>query len=106
MVRVAADMIDHRVAGRSKRWRMSEIWRTTLQVDEAGCIVIPSDVCQRLGLKAGASVILSVDADHATLLNVEAEVRRAQLLVARYIGNDVSLSEELCAERKREAARE
>jgi hypothetical protein len=51
-------------------------------------------------------VIIAVEDDHATLIDVEAARERAVRRVRRYIPAGVSLSEELMAERKEEAARE
>jgi AbrB family looped-hinge helix DNA binding protein len=73
---------------------------------EGGRIVIPAEVRKRLGLEVGSEVVMSVEDDKATLMSVEAARRWATEMVCRHIPPDVSLSEELMAERKEEAERE
>ena len=78
----------------------------TLKVGEGGRIVIPAEVRERLGLKTGSEVHLSVEGDTATLMSAEAAIRRAQARVAKYIKPGTTLSDELMADRRREAKRE
>jgi AbrB family looped-hinge helix DNA binding protein len=85
---------------------MKEESRTTLRVAEGGRIVIPAEVRQRLGLEVGTDLILTVEDDHATLMKASAARRRARQRVRKYIAPGAALSEELMAERKREARRE
>ena len=85
---------------------MGPALRTILRVADGGRIVIPAEVRERLGLGVGADVVLTVEDDHATLMNAKAARRRARQRVRRYIAPGESLSEELMAERKREAERE
>ena len=80
--------------------------RTTLRLADGGRIVIPADVRERLGLEVGTDLIMTVEDDHATLTSAKAARRRARQRVGRYIRPGVSLSEELMAERKKEAQRE
>ena len=80
--------------------------RTTLRVADGGRIVIPAEVRQRLGLEVGADLVMTVQDDHATLMNVKAARRRARQRVRRYVAPGASLSEELLAQRKMEAERE
>jgi AbrB family looped-hinge helix DNA binding protein len=85
---------------------MRQELRTTLRVADGGRIVIPAVVRQRLGLEVGTDLVMTVEDDHATLMNAKAARRRARQRVRRYVAPGVSLSEELMAERKREAERE
>lgn len=80
--------------------------RTTLRVSGGGRIVIPAEVRQRLGMEVGDDVVMTVQDDHATLMNAKAARRKAQEIVRQYVAPGVSLSEELMAERRREAERE
>jgi AbrB family looped-hinge helix DNA binding protein len=79
---------------------------TTLRVKAGGRIVIPAQVRKQLGLQVGTSVILRLQADHATLMTVRAARQQARRRVRRYVRNGVSLSGELMAERKLEARHE
>jgi AbrB family looped-hinge helix DNA binding protein len=85
---------------------MKQEFRTTLRVADGGRIVIPAEVRERLGLEVGADLVMTVEDDHATLINAKAARRRARQRVRRYVSPGASLSEELMAERKKEARRE
>jgi AbrB family looped-hinge helix DNA binding protein len=80
--------------------------RTTLRVANGGRIVIPAEVRHHLGLEIGDELVMTVENDQATLMNAKAARRRARQRVRRYIDPQVSLSAELLAERKKEAARD
>jgi len=81
-------------------------FRTNLRVADGGRIVIPAEVRERLGMQVGSDLVMTVEDDHATLMNAKAARRRARQLVRRYIKPGVSLSEELMAERKKDAENE
>jgi AbrB family looped-hinge helix DNA binding protein len=77
-----------------------------MRVAEGGRIVIPAEVRARLGLEVGEELVLTVEDDHATLMNSKAARQRAQQRVRRYVAGGASLSAELMAERKKDARRE
>jgi AbrB family looped-hinge helix DNA binding protein len=79
---------------------------TTLRVTDGGRIVIPAEVRAHLGMEVGTELVLTVEDDHATLMNAKAARRKACERVRRYVSPEVSLSQELMAERKLEARRE
>ena len=85
---------------------MKNAMRTTLQVAQGGRIVIPAEVRRRLEMEVGDELVLTVEDDHATLMNARAARRRARQRVRRYIAPEESLSAELMAERRQEAQRE
>lgn len=85
---------------------MKEEFRATLRVAEGGRIVIPAEARERLGLKAGTEVVMTIEDDQATLVNAKAARHRARQRLRRYIAPGTCLSEELMAERKKEAERE
>ncbi len=85
---------------------MGRATRTSVRVTEGGRIVIPVEVRKRLGMDVGAELVLTVKGDQAVLTSAKAARQKAQRRVRRYVDADVSLSEELMAERKREAGRE
>lgn len=82
---------------------MKQDLRTTLRIAKGGRIVIPATVRHRLGLEVGGDLVMTVEDDRATIMNARAAHRRAQELVRRYISPGTNLSEELMAERKKEA---
>ena len=73
---------------------------------EGGRIVIPAEVRAKLGFDVGTDIVLSMEEDRATLMTHKAAIKRAQARLAKYIPSGVSLSEELLADRREEAARE
>jgi len=85
---------------------MSQELRMTLRVADGGRIVIPAEVRERLGLAVGAELVMTVEDDRATLVNAKAARRRARQRVRRYVAPGADLSEELMAERKKDAERE
>lgn len=85
---------------------MEQDLRTIIRVAEGGRIVIPVGVRERLDMKVGTELVLTVEDDHATLMNAKAARRKARERVRRYVSPNVSLSQELMAERKVEARRE
>lgn len=78
---------------------------TKLRIAEGGRIVIPAAVREQLGLDIGSELVMVVGDDYATLMNARAARRRAQRRVRRYVAPGVRLSEDLMAERKKEARR-
>ncbi len=75
-------------------------------VEPDGRVAVPAAFLEALGVSKGDSVVLSLEGDDLRLCGPEAAIRRAQRLVAQYVPADVSLTDELIAERRREAARE
>ena len=71
-----------------------------------GRIVIPATFRQALGIEDGDKLVMHLDRDELRVISVRASIKRAQDLVARYVPENVSLVDELIAERRREAARE
>jgi AbrB family looped-hinge helix DNA binding protein len=78
------------------------------RVDDAGRILIPSKLRKMLGMKKGDVLTLVLDPDQRELrvFTVREAIRRAQATMRKYVPEGVSLSEELIAERRAEAARE
>ena len=85
---------------------MTEILRTTLRVAAGGRIVIPADVRERLRMHTGTELVLTVEDDHATLMNAKAARQKARDAVRRYVDPKSSLSRELLTQRKEEAHHE
>ena len=75
-------------------------------VETGGRIAVPASFLEALGVSEGDSVVLALEGDELRLYGQDAAIRRAQRLVAQYVPADVSLTDELIAERRREAVRE
>lgn len=68
-----------------------------------GRLVIPASLRREIGIESGDTLILESKGRALSVRSIDDAVRNAQDLVARYVGNDVSLSEELIEDRRREA---
>lgn len=79
---------------------------TWAKIDSAGRLVLPAPYRKALGLNAGDDVLLSLEDDEVRIVSRDRAIRRAQELVAKYVPDDVSLVDELIAERRREVADE
>lgn len=73
---------------------------------DGGRVVIPAEYRKALGLRPGDTVLMQLDDGEVRLFTLDRAIRRAQELVRQYIPEDRSLSDELIAERRAEAARE
>jgi AbrB family looped-hinge helix DNA binding protein len=76
-----------------------------VQVGAQGRLVIPAALRKALNLKPGDRLVARKEGDRLVLERREAVVKRLQALF-EHIPKDVSLVDELIAERRAEAARE
>jgi bifunctional DNA-binding transcriptional regulator/antitoxin component of YhaV-PrlF toxin-antitoxin module len=77
-----------------------------LNVTEDGRIIIPAQALTELGVAAPDRISASVVEGEVVLDTLEAAVKRMQAYYRRIIPEDISLVDELIAERRAEAARE
>ena len=75
-------------------------------VEGGGRIAIPVAFLEALRISEGDSVVLDLEGDELRLYGQDAALRRVQRLVAHHVPADVSLVNELIAERRRQAERE
>ena len=76
------------------------------RINDNGRIVIPAEIRQRMGIKPGDTLVLTLEGD---VLKVESQlrrIRRIQESLRALIPGDRLLSDELIAERREEARRE
>ncbi len=76
------------------------------RINDNGRIVIPAEIRQRMGIKPGDTLFLTLEGD---VLKVEphlARIRRIQESLRHLIPADRLLSDELIADRREEARRE
>lgn len=76
------------------------------KIAAGGRIVIPAEYRRALGLQEGDEVILSLEDGEVRVISPTMAIERAQQLVAPYVREGRSLSDELIAERRAEATRE
>jgi AbrB family looped-hinge helix DNA binding protein len=75
-------------------------------VDKHGRIVIPAEMRDQLGLKAGTRVRVRLEDGELSVMSAAEGLRRVQEMAAKYIKPGRSLMDELIAERRAEATRE
>ncbi len=80
--------------------------RAKAKIGPSGRVVIPAAFRKEMGLKAGDEVLMRLEDGEVTLYTRAQAIRRAQELVRRYVPKDVSLADELIAERRREVEQE
>lgn len=79
----------------------------TLKVDNQGRVMLPSWWRKKQGVKPSSELCMTVTEEGAIVIETrEQGLRRAQALVRKYVPEGFSLSGELIAERRAEAARE
>lgn len=77
------------------------------RVSPSGRVSIPADVRRAMGLDNGGVVIMEMDGNDLRIRTLREGVARAQALVSQLgLDDGVMWSDELIAERRREAAKE
>lgn len=78
----------------------------TAKMTDGGRIVIPAEYRRALNLNVGDDVVLSLDDGEIRIVSRKEALRRAQVLVRRYVPEGTSLSDELIRDRRDEASRD
>lgn len=78
----------------------------TSRLDPGGRIAIPPKFRKKLRLKPGDDVRMTFDKDGLHIWSFEGKMRRIHEVARRYVPEGTLVSEELIADRRREAARE
>lgn len=76
------------------------------RVGKAGRVVIPAPFREALDLKPGDTLKVRLDEDGLHLYTTRQALERARAAVRRYVAPGIRLSDELIADRRREAADE
>lgn len=76
------------------------------QVSPDGRVVIPAPYRKALGIEGTGHVLMLWENGEVRLVGRDAAIRRAQVLVSRYVPKGSRLSDELIADRRAEVARE
>ncbi|HEY1686291.1 MAG TPA: AbrB/MazE/SpoVT family DNA-binding domain-containing protein [Tepidisphaeraceae bacterium] len=76
---------------------------TKVRITEGGRVVIPAKFRDSLGLKIGQDATLQLIDNALVLMNPTDAIRRAQSMVRKSVSSDVSLVDQLIAERRAEA---
>lgn len=86
---------------------MSAARNQRVMMDSKGRVVLPRSVREAAGLSAGNSLVASVEADGAVRIEkISVRISKMQDRLAKYVIPDTNASDELIADRRREAERE
>ncbi len=77
-------------------------WRG--KIDESGRLLIPAETRSAMGWERGTDVVIESDGDTLRVMSLDQFTREVQELFGRSAPGEPLLSEELIAERRREAA--
>ncbi len=77
-----------------------------LSIGLGGVVVLPSEVMDAFGLHDGGVVVADLDGDRFTLMSPRESLRRARAIVPQWRPGDSLWSDELIADRRREAAKD
>jgi antitoxin PrlF len=80
--------------------------RANLTIASNGRVVIPANMRAELGLQGGGKLVARLIDGAIVLEPLDAAIRRAQAMVARYVPPGTGLIEELMAERRKAAERD
>ena len=80
-------------------------FKARMRVNENGRVVIPAAFRKHLGIRAGDQLELRIEDDELRISTLRRNIHRAQRLVRKHISPNISLVDELIAER-RQAARD
>lgn len=79
---------------------------STVKLGSNGRLVIPAEYRKALGVGEGDELVVHLEDGELRLSTRKLALKRAQARVRRYISAETSLSDELIAERRKEAAAE
>jgi len=74
-----------------------------VKIIEGGKLIIPAAFRRKLGIDTGDTVVLELGEDGLHVRSLSSAVRRAQEIVREFVPDDVSLADDLIAERRVEA---
>ena len=77
-----------------------------LTIGPNGRVELPTPLLEAGGLEVGDAVIAEAGAGELRLRSLDQAIAEVQAMVRRFVPDDVSLVDELMAERRREAERE
>lgn len=77
-----------------------------VKIIDGGKLVIPAPMCRELGIAGGDTVMIYIADGDLRVRSVGKALERARAILRRHVLEGVSLSDELIADRRREAKRE
>jgi len=77
-----------------------------VKIIDGGKLIIPAAFRRKLGIDTGDTVVIELGEDGLHVRSLSSAVRLAQDIVREFVPDDVSLADELIAERRVEAEHE
>lgn len=77
-----------------------------VKIVDGGKLVIPASMRRELGLGTGDTVLVGIDDGELRVRSLPKAIERARAILRRHVPEGVNLSDELIADRRREAERE
>jgi AbrB family looped-hinge helix DNA binding protein len=77
-----------------------------VKIIDGGKLIIPAAFRRKLGIDTGDTVVIELGEDGLHVRSLSSAVRLAQEIVREFVTDDISLADELIAERRVEAERE
>ncbi len=77
-----------------------------VKIVDGGKLVIPASMRRELGLGTGDTVLVGIDDGELRVRSLPKAIERARAILRRHVPEGVDLSDELIADRRREAERE
>jgi AbrB family looped-hinge helix DNA binding protein len=77
-----------------------------VKIIDGGKLIIPAAFRRKLGIDIGDTVVIELGEDGLHVRSLSSAVRRAQDIVREFVPDEVSLADELIAERRVEAEHE
>lgn len=74
-----------------------------VKIIDGGKLIIPAAFRRKLGIDTGDTVVIELGEDGLHVRSLSSAVRRAQEIVREFVPDDVSLADDLIAERRVEA---
>jgi AbrB family looped-hinge helix DNA binding protein len=82
---------------------MASMASQAVKIIDGGKLIIPAAFRRKLGIDTGDTVVLEMEEDGLHVRSLSSAVRRAQEIVREFVPDEVSLADELIAERRVEA---
>ncbi|MDP1798011.1 MAG: AbrB/MazE/SpoVT family DNA-binding domain-containing protein [Planctomycetaceae bacterium] len=77
-----------------------------VRIGDGRRVVLPSELCRSLSVRVGDTLVVRIEDGRATLNSVDRMIDRFQSLVAARVPQDISLVDELIADREAAALHE
>lgn len=77
-----------------------------VKIVDGGKLVIPASMRRELGLGTGDTVLVGIDDGELRVRSLPKAIERARAILRRHVPEGMNLSDELIADRRREAERE